>query len=116
MAASQKLLSKSDGPYEVEELPTPQNATLVDPLSKQRIDACKGGRTVAVDRLIYYPVAPTALEVVERGVEDEVLRALQRYDVVADEEAEVTFIVRRKIRIPLIEQNVLLFLLFLNLA
>ena len=92
VAASQKLLSKSDGPYEVEELPTPQNAVLVDPLTKQRIDACKGGRTVAVDRLIYYPVAPAELESVERGVEDEELRALQRFDVVAVEEGEVVII------------------------
>ena len=61
-------------------------------MTKQRIDACKGGRTVAVDRLIYYPVAPAELEAVERGVEDEELRALQRFDVVAVEEGKVIII------------------------
>ena len=64
----------------------------MDPLTKQRIDACRAGRTVVVKRVIYYPVQPGELETVEKGVEDEELRALQRYDVVAVEDGEVVFL------------------------
>ena len=52
---SLKLLAKCDGPYLVAEMPSEQNAVLVDPLTEARIDVCSNGRTVAVDRLVLYP-------------------------------------------------------------
>ena len=54
-AVSLKLLAKCDGPYLVSEMPSDQNAVLVDPVTEDRIESCSNGRTVAVDRLIIYP-------------------------------------------------------------
>ena len=82
-ATSVKLLSKCDGPYLVMEMPTPQNAILGDPFTQQRIDACSGGRAVAVDRLVLYPVDLDELPREDSVLPASELAGLQRNDVVA---------------------------------
>ena len=82
-AMSLKLLSKCDGPYVVAEMPTEQNAVLTDPLTEERIDACSHGRTVAVDRLVLYPVIREDLPRDEEPFPEAEIAALGRMDLVA---------------------------------
>jgi len=82
-AMSFKLLSKCDGPYQVSEMPSEQNAILVDPLTEQRVEACSNGRTVAVDRLILYPVRKEDLPRTEEPVPDSTLVVLNKNDIIA---------------------------------
>ena len=82
-AMSFKLLAKCDGPYQVSEIPSEQNAILVDPLIKQRVEACSNGRTVAVDRLILYPVRKEDLPRSEEPVPDSTLVVLNKNDIMA---------------------------------
>jgi len=83
VAMSLKLLSKCDGPYLVLEMPTEQNAVLGDPFTRERIDVCSGNRTVAVDRLVLYPVALEDLPREEVLMPSAEIAALRRGDVVA---------------------------------
>lgn len=82
-AVSLKLLSKCDGPYLVAEMPTEQNAVLVDPLTEERIEACRNGRAVAVDRLVLYPVQREDLPAAEEPLPDAALIGLRRNDIIA---------------------------------
>ena len=82
-AVSLKLLSKCDGPYVVAEMPTEQNAVLTDPLTEERIDACSHGRTVAVDRLVLYPVSREDHPRDDEPFPEAEVAALGRMDLVA---------------------------------
>lgn len=84
-AVSLKLLAKCDGPYLVSEMPSDQNAVLVDPVTEDRIESCKHGRTVAVDRSIIYPVNREDLQAPEEPIPDAAVIALERSDVVGQE-------------------------------
>jgi len=85
-AVSFKLLAKCDGPYLVAEMPSDQNAVLTDPLTEERIEVCRHGKTVAVDRLVLYPVRREDLPRVEESPPDAALVALGRNDVIAIQE------------------------------
>ena len=67
----------------VAEMPSEQNAVLVDPLTESRIDVCSNGRTVAVDRLVLYSVRREDLPQVEEAMPDAALVGLERNSVVA---------------------------------
>ena len=82
-AMSLKLLSKCDGAYLVLEMPSEQNAALGDPVTEARIEACSNGRTIAVDRLVVYPVRREDLPHHEEPLPDTAILALTRNDIIA---------------------------------
>ena len=81
-----KLLSMCDGPDLVVEMPSEQNAALADPLTEERIEVCRHGKTVAVDRLVLYPVRREDLPRVEEPLPDAALVGLLRGNVIAIQE------------------------------
>ena len=55
----------------------------MDPLTEERIEPCKHGRTVAVDRLVLYPVRREDLQRTEEPMPDVALVGLKRGDIIA---------------------------------
>ncbi len=58
-------------------------SVLVDPLTEERIEVRRNGKTVAVERLVLYPVRREDLPRTEEPMADAALVALARNDVIA---------------------------------